>query len=380
MGRLHCVVLLTPDVERQRAFYADQLGLQVSRSEPDRTVLAARGAALVLRPQAAGAAAELRVAITATPLDARVAALRAKGACFEGDVSEDALARRALVRDPEGNLVELVEPRESFAEATWPTLSHVIVSATKYDETVAFYRELLGLKLADEDEDRWVEFDTGTTRLVVHERDDAEALPLHPDQRMAFALQDADFDAWIDELRERSVTFAAAPAEGELGPQAEIEDGDGWLVVLRGPRTEEPLDEDELDAAYGDDDEPHGLPRRGGELSSDGGRRTAFNPVKAARKQAARTGKNPVEPERGGFVPRAGSGAPRPYSPRPAGPPGAGGPRPFTPREGGPPRPFTPRPGGPPREGPSRPYPPRSDAPRPPRPAGPPRPDRDRTE
>jgi catechol 2,3-dioxygenase-like lactoylglutathione lyase family enzyme len=310
-----------------------------------------------------------------------------------GEISENALCRMATLRDPEGNLVQLVEPREPLTEGTWPRLSHVIVSAKKFHETVAFYRELLGLKLAEEEE-HWVEFDTGETRLAVHDREKEYALPLHADQRMAIALEDQDFDAWIEELRKRSVSFAAAPGEGELGPQAEVEDGDGWLVVLRGPQADEPPDEDELDAEYGDDDdEPHGLPRRGGELGSDGGRRPAFNPAKAARKQAARIGKTaPVEPERGGFVPRAGAGGPRPYTPRPAGPPREGAPGGFTPR---PPREgatggFTPRPPGPPREGGARPYTPRPDSPRPspsreggarpPRPAGPPKPDRDRTE
>ena len=381
MGRLYCVILLTPEVERQRAFYADQLGLQPSRSDAAMTTFALRGSSLVLQPQAEGAAAEMRIALTAKSLEARMTALRAKAVAFEGDVVENDLCRMALVRDPEGNLVQLVEPRVALAEGRWPRLSHVIISARKFDESVAFYRETLGLKVAKDDDEHWVEFDTGETRLTVHDRADADALPLHADQRMAFALEDQDFDAWIEELRGKSMKFAAAPAEGEHGPQAEVEDGDGWLVVLRGPESEEPLDEDALDAEYGDDDDsPHGLPRRGGELGSEASKRPAYNPAKAARKQAARAGKvAPPEPERGGFVPRAGSSSSRPFTPRPAGPPREGGSRPFTPREGGPPRPFTPREGSPrpytPREGA-----PRSDAPRPPRPAGPPRPDRDRIE
>lgn len=386
MGRLHCFVLLTPDVDRQRAFYAERLGMQPSRSDAALTTFALRGSSLVLLPQADGGVPEMRLAITAIPLDAKVAALKARAVPFVGEITENALARVATLRDPEGNLVQLVEPKEKLAEGAWPHLSHVIVSAKKFHETVAFFRETLGLKLADEEE-HWVEFDTGETRLAVHDREHEYALPLHPDQRMAIALEDQDFDAWIEELRKKSVPFAATPAEGELGPQAEVEDGDGWLVVLRGPQTEEPLDEDELDAEYGDDDEPHGLQRRGGELGSDGGRRPAFNPAKAARKQAARVGKAaPVDPERGGFVPRASSsssrpsGPPRPYTPRPAGaPPRDGASSSYTPRPAGPPReggarPYTPRPDSP------RPYTPRDGSARPPRPAGPPRPDRERDE
>ena len=37
MGRLHCVLLLTPDLARQRSFYETQLGLEAARTD-DNTV------------------------------------------------------------------------------------------------------------------------------------------------------------------------------------------------------------------------------------------------------------------------------------------------------------------------------------------------------
>jgi catechol 2,3-dioxygenase-like lactoylglutathione lyase family enzyme len=373
MGRLYSVQLVTADVDRQRAFYHERIGLEPARTEGGRVVFAPRGAALVLVPALAGEPNELRLALTAAPFETRLAALRAKGAKFEGEIVEDDLCRRIVVRDPEGNRVELVEPRSPLAPGRWPTLSHAIVNASRFEATVAFYRELLGLKVAEKDA-RWVTFDTGDTRLAVHDCADAERLALHADQKLAFALEDADFEAWTEELRARGVLFATAPAETDLGPQAEVEDADGWFVVLRGPAIVEPLDEEALASEFGDDDdEPHGPPRRGGELGPDGARR-ALPPAKLARKQAARASKTVApEPERGGFVPRSGFGGSRPSSPRP-----------YPPREGGPPRPP-----GPPREGAPRPYPPREGGPRSdaPRPAGPPRPpqgpgrpDRDRTE
>ncbi len=370
MGRLYCVQLVTADVDRQRAFYHERIGLEPARTDGGRVLFAPRGAALMLVPALPGEPNELRLALTASPFEPRLAALRAKGAKFEGDIVEDDLGRRIVLRDPEGNRVELVEPRAPLASGRWPTLSHAIVNASKFDATVTFYRELLGLKVAEKDA-RWVTFDTGDTRLAVHDGADAERLALHADQKLAFALEDADFDAWTEELRTRGVLFATAPAETDLGPQAEVEDADGWFVVLRGPAIVEPLDEEALASEFGDDDDaPHGPQRRGGELGADGARRS-LPPAKVARKQAARASKTVApEPERGGFVPRSGFGGARPSSPRP-----------FPPREGGPPRPS-----GPPREGPARPYPPREGAPRPyppreggprpdaPRPAGPPRP------
>ncbi|HTR96311.1 MAG TPA: VOC family protein [Candidatus Acidoferrales bacterium] len=351
MGRLHCVLLLTPDIERQRAFYRERLGLEASRSDDALTVFAVAGAALVLQPQVPGAKPELRLAVTAVPLEARVAALVARSVPLEGGIVEQPTGRVAVLRDPEGTAVQLVEPTAELAPGRWPRLSHAIINAAKFDATVAFYREVVGLKVADEDE-RWVEFETGETRLTVHDRADNDSLALYADQRLAFAFEDAGFETWTEELRKRGVAFATAPAETELGPQAEVEDADGWFVVLHGPAPEEPPDEDELDREYGEDDDTRGLPRRGGELGSEATRRT-LPAAKVARKQAARSGARPApEPDRGGFVPRGFSGPPRFGPPRP---PGFAGPRPAGP-------------GGPRPSGPA--------APRPAAPAGPPRPPR----
>ena len=438
MGRLHCVLMLTPDTARQRAFYETQLGLEVARAEEAQTSLAVRGAALIMRPVPEGGKPEVRLVITAKPLDTRLAVMKPRGAVVEGDIVEDALGRMATVRDPEGNAVLLVEPREELPTSRSPHLSYAIVTAKKFADTVAFYREVIGLKVADEDKRR-VEFDTGATRIVVHAREDANAPQLPADQKIALAFEDADLEAWAGELRESGVVFATTPAETVLGLQAEVEDADGWFVVLHGAAPEELPDEDELSAEYGGDEEEddRGLLRRGGELGGSVGARKYIPPSKLARKQAARANKAPApELDRGGFVPRSPrpytprpDGPPRPYTPRPEGasgpsrpytprpegasgpsrpytprPEGASGPsrpytprpegapRPYAPRPDGPSRPYTPRPDGPRSSGPSRPYTPRPDGPRPsgpprdsgprpaPRPSGPPRPDRERSE
>ncbi|MEO5988305.1 MAG: hypothetical protein ABIU54_09590, partial [Candidatus Eisenbacteria bacterium] len=73
-----------------------------------------------------------------------------------------------------------------------------------------------------------------------------------PDQRISFALHRDDFDAWTEELRGRGVRFAAAPVEEDMGVIAEVEDADGWCVVLHGPAApgvaREDLDYDEQTA------------------------------------------------------------------------------------------------------------------------------------
>ncbi len=377
MGRLHCVIMRTGDLDRQREFYEKRLGLSVAHAEGDWVAFALQGASLAIQRAEAGAPAQLQLAITASPLEDKLATFRARGAQAEGDITQSPLCRMAIVRDPEGNRVQLVEPTRELPAGQWPALSHAIVNATQFEETVAFYREVLGLKVAEESE-FWVVFDTGATRLAVHDRADLTTLMLHPDQGVTFALEDAEFEAWAEELRGNGVVFAAAPSESSFGLQAEVEDGDGWYVVLHGPAPDEEFDEDLVSSyedEYGDDDDDHRGARRGGELAADPSKRGGFNPAKQARKQAAKTGGKSYEAlqkggsaDTGGFQPRARTsfGPPRPFTPRP---PGAG---PSGPGAGGPPRPYTPRPsgpGGPPRPGgPSRPFTPR-----------PPRPDRDRS-
>lgn len=362
MGRLHCVVLLTSDPDAQREFYEKRLGLATAHAEAGWVALGTQGAALTLQRAEPGAAAEVRLAITAAPLAAKLEALRARGVVVESAPVDTPLCRLAIVRDPEGNRVQLVENAREFAGDAGPALSHAIVNAKKFVETVAFYRETLGLKVAEED-GAWIVFDTGATRLAVHDHEDDTSIVLHPGQSVTFALEDPDFDAWAEELRGRGVAFATAPGESAFGVQVEVEDADGWFVVLHGPAPDEEFDEDLVSSyedEYGDDDDDHRGARRGGELASDPSKRGGFNAAKQARKQAAKTGGKSYEAlqkggaaDTGGFVgrSRSSSGPPRPFSPRPAGPGGAGGAGP--PRPGGsagPPRPFTPRPPRPDRD------------------------------
>ena len=405
MGRLHRVVLVSPDVARLTAYYEKQLGLTPAPPAGGAT-FPARGATLAIE---SGDAAEVQLALEVRSLDERLTALGARGIAIDTPASDESWGRVAIVRDPEGNRVRLVQPKQAPQSTQLPGLSHVIVNAKQFDKMVHFYRDALGLRVADEAED-WLEFETGETTLTLHDREDVNALALHESQRIAFAFEDEDFEVWAEELRERGVTFAAAPADDEFGLQAEVEDPDGWFVVLHGPPAETPI-EDELAADYEDDDEPRNTHiRRTGEAGpGEGGpKRRAMTPAKLARKNAEKAGTKSFEsmqrePERfgAGRPGDARSSSPRPYTPRPSGPGGPGGssgprpggfsgPRPggsSSPRPGGPsgPRPSF-GPGGPPRPPGSGPRPGGSSGPRPggssgprpggssgPRPGGPPR-------
>src|SRR5262245_56301569 len=378
MSRLSIVVLFTPELSRQREFYEKTLGLSTAASESRWLQFGTRDAVLALRPLATGEPARIELGFDVRSLDERLDQLASRGVTPGGAVEESPGCRIARLTDPEGNIVQLVERRKPTASGRWPRLSHAIINAQAFEACAHFYHDVLGFRMTEERE-HWIEFDTGEASLTLHAWRDADGLPLAPDQRVSFALMDDDLDKWADELRKRGVKFATSPSEEELGRFAEVEDADGWFVVLRGPSPEVPLEE-ALAEDYADDDDTRiEQIRRTGD--SEPGARPAFGSRKLARKKIERVAtkgfdamqrSRDAERGSGGFTPGggAGGGAPRPFS-RPPGagprPPRPDGPRPFTPRDDRPPRPegarpFTPRPDRPPGAGP-RPFTPRPDRP-----------------
>ena len=414
MGRLSIVVLFTPDLARQQDYYVKSLGLTLAASSPRWAQFGTRDAALALRALPAGTAPRIELGFDVPSLDERLAQVASRGVQPVGDIEVSGDCRIARLADPDGNIVQLVERKTSVAAGVWPRLSHAIVNVQAFEACAHFYHDVLGFKLSAE-RAHWVEYDTGATRLMLHESRDAEGLPLSPDQRVSFALMDDDLDGWADELREKGMRFVTTPTDEELGRMAEIEDADGWFVVLRGPLDQVPIEES-LARDYADEDDNRiEQIRKTGSLDPV---RPAFGVRKKKVERVVTRGFDALakqrEPERGGSgssggfsgggtgAPR-GDGPPRPFTPRPPRPDGApsrpftprpprpdGAPsRPYTPRpprpEGSaPPRPFTPRPPRPEGSGPPRPYAPRPDGPRrdgpsgprPPRPDGPPRPPR----
>jgi catechol 2,3-dioxygenase-like lactoylglutathione lyase family enzyme len=395
MGRLSIVVLFTPDLARQREFYEKSLGMTAAGATARWVQFGTRDAALALRALGEGEKPRIELGFDVGPLEARLSQLASRGVTPVGELEESADCRIARVGDPEGNVLQLVERRKPTAPGPWPRLSHAIVNVRSFEACARFYHDALGFKIAEERE-HWIEFDTGTARLTLHAWRDADGLPLSPEQRVSFALMDDDLDAWADELRGRGVRFATTPTEEEMGRMAEVEDADGWFVVLRGPSPDVPIEES-LAEDYADDEGTR-IEQIRKTTDTEPGARPGFGSRKLARKKIERVAtkgfdamQKTREPDRGGFSPAgAGGGASRPFTPRPPRPEGARpdprsarvpppredrpprpeGSRPFTPREDRPPRPEGARPD--PRS--ARVPPPRPDRPSGtgPRPGGPP--------
>lgn len=120
--KAHAVVAVA-DLEKALAFYRDTLGLTVVNEMPDGAATLSAGAGTfvdVYVSQFAGTARSTSVDFEVDDLDAVMAELRSRGVVFEeydmgelkttNGVADAGGVRGAWFKDPEGNIVGLVEP------------------------------------------------------------------------------------------------------------------------------------------------------------------------------------------------------------------------------------------------------------------------------
>ena len=120
------------DLELAVAFYCRQLGFEEElRSPPAFAMLYRGGLRLLLSvPGLPGAGAALsdgtvpaaggwnRITVQVSDLGATVAALSSAGVPVRAGITRGIAVRQALIQDPSGNLVELIEPAEGYHERT----------------------------------------------------------------------------------------------------------------------------------------------------------------------------------------------------------------------------------------------------------------------
>ena len=268
MSSLREVIIFTPNIDGMREFYEGGVGLSAAPAGPNRVTFDTAGTTLALQglaeaaprsvlPGATGPQErEFELAFETSALDTAVQRLRDRGVEV-GEARSDASGRQAQFRDHDGNRLSL---REGPGSGTGdggerPAVATVIVNVRELLAAVIFYRDRMGLKIAYE-APHWVEFEAGATRLAIHTRPSGQNHPLHAAQRVAYCLETADLDTWVDEMRARGLHFATAPIEEEFGLYAEALDPDGNVVVFREPRPE-PSIEEELAEAFESDESPH---------------------------------------------------------------------------------------------------------------------------
>lgn len=244
MSRLSHVVVFTPDVERMRRFYQDQIGVAVAREGHGWVALRPAGAALWLHALGERHRREIAIAFHVEDLDAAVTALRAHGTGVTERESDAIFGRVAYFRDPEGNLVDLHAGVPAERPGAGPAFPTVVLNCRNMAATHAFYRGVLGLA-AQIESPGWMDFETGATSLALHPRSDRPDRPgreAHHQGPITIGFTGPrDAVSFTRALEKRGLRFARPPGNQGFGTFAEAADPDGNVLVFRG-RVEPPAE------------------------------------------------------------------------------------------------------------------------------------------
>ena len=258
MSSLTDVIVFTPGMDGMREFYERGVGLKTTHASPHWTSYETAGATLALHPLPANREREIELSFETNSLEGDLRRLKARG-IEVGPMRSESFGRFVQLADPDGNRISLKQSARPRAHGAGtddaPALAMVVVNCRDLVKALTFYRDRLGLKVADEAA-HWIEMETGSTRLALHTRPSGLNHPLHAAQRVAYCLEAADLDAWVDEMRARGLHFATAPIAEEFGLYAEALDPDGNVVVFREP-PEAPSLEEELAEEFESEEVPH---------------------------------------------------------------------------------------------------------------------------
>ena len=332
MKRLLHVVSFTSDLALSKRFYRDGIGLTVGADTPFMVNFSSDGAGLVLLAVAPAQRKEVELCFESEQVTTAVEKLRGRGVEFIDELRHLAFGSVIHFRDPEGNLLSLLQPGSGAGESTLereapaaarkggeadavsgalalaeaaygtatggPTLSTAIVNARDLTGARAYYSHLLALR-ESLDSPAWVQYDTGGIRLALYSRRDRNAIELHHTQPVSFGFTVDHLEEWMDAARARGVDFLSAPADEGFGLTAEVVDPEGNVVVVREPVSEETLEE-RLAEAW-EDEVPHQVAMRSpGRKTEKHASWVAVKPdykiaKKAAAKSAAKSAAKPVE-------------------------------------------------------------------------------------
>lgn len=325
MKRLLHVVSFTHDLETTKRFYRDTIGLSVGADTPFMVNFSTDGTGLVLLAMPPSQRREVELCFESDRVGAAVEKMRGRGVEFIDELRHLEFGSVIHFRDPEGNLLSLLQPgsgaKETRAEreartaahesaeahaaattvaiaeaafgiSTGPVLSTAIVNARDLAAARAYYGHLLGLRQSV-DSASWAQYDTGDIRLALYSRRSREAVEMHHMQPVSFGFTVERLEEWTESQRSRGVEFLSLPSDDEgFGLTAEIADPEGNVVVVREPMSEETLEE-RLAAAWEDDDTPHRTAMRSPARNAE--RHTSWVAVKPDYKPAKKSSKPPAQ-------------------------------------------------------------------------------------
>ena len=117
---------------------------------------------------------------------------------------------------------------ESFAKM-FGKLGLVMIVVREMERSVAFYRDVLGLKLLIHQEN-WSQLDAGNIILGLHP--EGEEVQVSPTTGMSLGIYVDDMDKAVTEIRRRFGKIAIGPRQEPFGRWALVFDPDGYSVQI----------------------------------------------------------------------------------------------------------------------------------------------------
>ena len=296
MNRLMYVIVFTPDLEGMKSYYRDDMGFELTSDSQFFASFATGGASLALMAVHPQQKREFELCFNSADLDADVRVLKSRGVEFIDSPKWQPFGRVVHARDPEGNLLSLLQPSQPPPPGTGAAMTAVVLNCRDVAAQKAWYRDRFGLPV-ELDSPWWVEFDAGETHVALHPQVDHSVLETHHTGPVTVGFASGDLDEWVEELGVRGVEFAEGITDRGFGRFAEVRDPDGNTLVLRDspapPTLEEKLAED-----YETGDEPHHVAiRKIGNKNQKAVSRVAVRPEYHADKKAARPAPEHESPE-----------------------------------------------------------------------------------
>ena len=253
MNRLQFVIAFTHDIQRLKTFYRDAMRFETRTDTPSFVSFETGGASLSLLAVPPSQKREFELCFHTGDLDADVRTLKTRGVKFLGEPRALEFGRVIHARDPEGNLVSLLQPVTVEPPGRGLAMTAVL-NCRDVSGARAWYRDRLGLPMLA-DSPWWVELDAGETRVALHPVVDHEVLETNNASPVTIGFATGDLDEWVEELHLRGVEFTNEITDRGYGRFAEALDPDGNIVLLRdspGP----PTLEEKLAEEYETGDEP----------------------------------------------------------------------------------------------------------------------------
>jgi len=108
-------------------------------------------------------------------------------------------------------------------------LGLVMIVVRDMERSVAFYRDVLGLKLLIH-QDNWSQFDAGNILIGLHP--DGEEVKVSPTTGMSIGIYVDDLDKAVAEIRRRLAKIAVGPRPEPFGRWALLFDPDGYSIQI----------------------------------------------------------------------------------------------------------------------------------------------------